>query len=165
MFQGRGYLPNGSGNNAKHLVCSAKLTLVAFNLNEEKVLYRQEAGEQVNFPALGESLKALNLGTRDTIADPQKALALLKQRDALMKLDIEKMRLALALELTDTPHVASAGLSSVTPEKLNRTIDATVMAYVQGATLDTESDETQKSTAVWLMISCVCPDHGCIAYW
>ncbi len=42
----------------------AKLTLVAFNLNEEKVLYRQD-GEQVNFPALGESLKTLNLGTID----------------------------------------------------------------------------------------------------
>jgi hypothetical protein len=40
-----------------------KLTLVAFNLNEEKVLYRQDKGDQVNFPALGESLNKLNLGT------------------------------------------------------------------------------------------------------
>jgi len=40
-----------------------KMTLVAFNLNEEKVLYRQDSGEQVNFPALGESLNKLNLGT------------------------------------------------------------------------------------------------------
>ncbi len=46
-----------------------------------------------------------------------------------MKLDIEKVRLDIALGLTNTPHVQKNGLSSVTPEKLNRTIDATVAAY------------------------------------
>jgi len=46
-----------------------------------------------------------------------------------MKLDIEKIRLDLALELTKTPHVVGAGLSSVTPEKLKKTIDAVVTAY------------------------------------
>src|SRR5215510_10223390 len=74
-------------------------------------------------------VKALNQGTRDTIAAPQKALDLLKARDPMMKMDIEKIRLDLALGLTNTPHVASAGLSSVTPEKLRNTIDAVVAAY------------------------------------
>jgi len=74
-------------------------------------------------------VKAFNEGTRDTIAAPQMALALLKTRDPMMKMDIEKIRLDLALALTYTPRVASAGLSSVTPEKLKKTIDAAVMAY------------------------------------
>jgi NitT/TauT family transport system substrate-binding protein len=74
-------------------------------------------------------VKALNQGTRDTIAAPQKALELLKGRDPLMKLDIEKIRLDLALELTNTPHVAKDGLSSVTAEKLKQTIDSVVAAY------------------------------------
>ena len=74
-------------------------------------------------------VRALNQGTRDTIAAPQKALDLLKARDPMMKMDIEKIRLDLALDLTNTPHVAGAGLSSVMPEKLGKTIDAVVAAY------------------------------------
>jgi NitT/TauT family transport system substrate-binding protein len=74
-------------------------------------------------------VKALNQGTKDTIADPQKALELLKGRDPMMKLDIEKVRLDIALGLTNTAHVAKNGLSSVVPDKLNRTIDAMVTAY------------------------------------
>jgi NitT/TauT family transport system substrate-binding protein len=74
-------------------------------------------------------VKALNEGTKDTIAAPQAALNLLKGNDAMMKMDIEKIRLGLALDLTDTPHVAQSGLSSVTPEKLKQTIDAVVAAY------------------------------------
>jgi NitT/TauT family transport system substrate-binding protein len=74
-------------------------------------------------------VRALNRGTRDSIASPQAALDLLKTRDPMMKLDIEKVRLDIALGLTDTPHVQKDGLSSVTPEKLKRTIDAVVDAY------------------------------------
>jgi len=44
-------------------------------------------------------------------------------------MDIEKIRLDLALGLTNTAHVAGAGLSSVTPEKLKTTIDSVVAAY------------------------------------
>ena len=74
-------------------------------------------------------VKALDQGTKDTIADPQKALGVLKARDAMMKLDIEKTRLDIALGLTDTPHVAQFGLSSVTPEKLQKTVNSVVSAY------------------------------------
>jgi NitT/TauT family transport system substrate-binding protein len=72
---------------------------------------------------------ALNKGTKDTIAAPQRALEVLKARDQMIKLDIEKVRLDIALGLTNTAHVTKSGLSSVTPEKLKRTIDATVAAY------------------------------------
>ncbi len=74
-------------------------------------------------------VKALNQGTKDTIASPSKALEILKTRDAMMKLDIEKIRLDIALGLTNTPHVMKNGLSSVTPEKLRGTIESTLSAY------------------------------------
>jgi NitT/TauT family transport system substrate-binding protein len=74
-------------------------------------------------------VKALNRGTKDTIADPDAALAVLKERDPMMKLDIEKVRLGLALELTKTPHVMKYGLSTVDPNKLQFTIDAIAGAY------------------------------------
>ena len=74
-------------------------------------------------------VKALNQGTKDTIASPEKALAVLKASDRMMKLDIEKVRLDIALGLTNTQHVMKNGLSSVTPEKLQKTIDAMVTAY------------------------------------
>jgi NitT/TauT family transport system substrate-binding protein len=74
-------------------------------------------------------VKALNQGTKDTIASPQKALEVLKGVDPMMKLDIEKVRLDIALGLTNTSYVMTNGLSSVTPEKLKKTIDAMVSAY------------------------------------
>jgi hypothetical protein len=42
-----------------------KFSVVAFNLNEQRVIYRQDNAEKINFPALGDSLDTLNLGTVD----------------------------------------------------------------------------------------------------
>jgi NitT/TauT family transport system substrate-binding protein len=89
-------------------------------------------------------VKALNAGTKDTIAAPDKALEVLKARDPMMKTDIEKVRLGLALELTNTPHVAKNGLSSVTPEKLKKTIDSIVEAYQLPSGPDPASVYTEK---------------------
>jgi NitT/TauT family transport system substrate-binding protein len=74
-------------------------------------------------------VKALNLGTKDTIADPDAGLAVLKARDPMMKLDIEKVRLGLALDLTKTAAVVKNGLSVIDPTKLQFTIDAICEAY------------------------------------
>src|SRR5271166_1830316 len=74
-------------------------------------------------------VKALNQGTKDTIASPQAALDVLKARDPMMKPDIEKVRLDIALGRTNTENVAKNGLSSVSAEKLQKTIDAMVSAY------------------------------------
>jgi NitT/TauT family transport system substrate-binding protein len=89
-------------------------------------------------------VKALNQGTKDTIASPQEALELLKARDPMMKLDIEKVRLDIALGLTNTPHVAQNGLSSVSPEKLKKTIDEIVGAYQLPTSPDPASVYTDK---------------------
>lgn len=42
-----------------------KFTLVAFNLHEQRVVYRQDAADRIDFPKLGEALSTLNLGTVD----------------------------------------------------------------------------------------------------
>jgi hypothetical protein len=42
-----------------------KFTIVAFNLQEQKVVYRAENTERIDFPALGDALNALSLGTVD----------------------------------------------------------------------------------------------------
>jgi hypothetical protein len=42
-----------------------KFSIVAFNVQEQRVMYRQEYIDQIDFPALGEALSSLNLGTVD----------------------------------------------------------------------------------------------------
>jgi hypothetical protein len=42
-----------------------RFSIVAFNMQEQRVIYRQEASSQIDFPALGEALRSLNLGTVD----------------------------------------------------------------------------------------------------
>ena len=42
-----------------------KFSIVAFNMQEQKVVYRQEGADRLDFPALGQALTSLNLGTVD----------------------------------------------------------------------------------------------------
>lgn len=42
-----------------------KFSVVAFNMQEQRVIYRQQEASQIDFPGLGEALKTLNLGTVD----------------------------------------------------------------------------------------------------
>jgi hypothetical protein len=42
-----------------------RFSIVAFNMQEQRVLYRQESADQIDFPALGEALQSLKLGTVD----------------------------------------------------------------------------------------------------
>jgi len=42
-----------------------KFSVVAFNLQEQRVIYRQQNANRIDFPALGEALRSLNLGTID----------------------------------------------------------------------------------------------------
>lgn len=42
-----------------------KFSIVAFNLQEQRILYRQDNASSIDFPALGEALRSLNLGTID----------------------------------------------------------------------------------------------------
>ena len=42
-----------------------KFSLVAFNIQEQRVLYRQSSSERIDFPALGLALQSMKLGTVD----------------------------------------------------------------------------------------------------
>jgi len=42
-----------------------RFSIVAFNMQEQRVIYRQAEASQIDFPALGDALKSLNLGTID----------------------------------------------------------------------------------------------------
>jgi len=42
-----------------------RFSIVAFNMQEQRVIYRQEGASQIDFPALGKALHGLNLGTVD----------------------------------------------------------------------------------------------------
>jgi len=42
-----------------------KFSIVAFNLQKQRVVYRQENSSQIDFPALGQALNSLKLGTVD----------------------------------------------------------------------------------------------------
>ncbi len=42
-----------------------KFSVVAFNMQQQRVLYRQDEASQIDFPALGEAVKSLKLGTVD----------------------------------------------------------------------------------------------------
>ena len=42
-----------------------KFSIIAFNMQEQRVVYRQDNADKIDFPALGEALTSLNLGTID----------------------------------------------------------------------------------------------------
>jgi len=42
-----------------------KFSIVAFNMQEQRVLYRQDGASQIDFPSLGKALASINLGTVD----------------------------------------------------------------------------------------------------
>ncbi len=42
-----------------------KFSLVAFNMQEQRVLYRQSSEDKIDFPALGEAINSIKLGTVD----------------------------------------------------------------------------------------------------
>jgi hypothetical protein len=42
-----------------------KFSIVAYNMQQQKVIYRQDDAPQIDFPALGQAIKALHLGTVD----------------------------------------------------------------------------------------------------
>lgn len=73
-------------------------------------------------------VRAVNRGTRDTVADPKAAIAMMKQRDPMMNGDIELERLGIALGHTVTTHVRENGLSSVTDARMQETIDEVAAA-------------------------------------
>jgi len=76
-----------------------------------------------------EVVNAVNRGTKDAVANPEATLDLMTKLDPMMNSDVERVRLEIALGHTKTRYTAAHGLSSVTPERLKKTIDSIVSAY------------------------------------
>jgi len=71
-------------------------------------------------------VRAFNKGYRDVIADPAYGIQVMKERDPLFNAQLEAIRLDLALSVTVTPNVVANGMSSVTPVRMQKTIDTVV---------------------------------------
>ncbi|MBV9158507.1 MAG: hypothetical protein JO097_19775 [Acidobacteriaceae bacterium] len=48
------------------------ISLVAFNIEESRVVYRQDSGQQIDFPSLGKALETMKLGTVNLVRLQQK---------------------------------------------------------------------------------------------
>jgi hypothetical protein len=59
-----------------------KFSVVAFNMNDQRIVYRQEDSDQINFPELGKALSSLKLG----IVDYRKLSDKYSENDFLTKL-------------------------------------------------------------------------------
>jgi hypothetical protein len=64
-----------------------KFSIVAFNMNDQKVLYRQDDADQIDFPRLGKALSSMKLGMIDykKLTDPHSG------SDFLTKLVMEEL--------------------------------------------------------------------------
>jgi NitT/TauT family transport system substrate-binding protein len=89
-------------------------------------------------------VSAFNKGTIETIKNPQDALKILKARDPLLKEDIEKVRLNIALGLTNTEWVKKNGLSVVQPARMTKMINAVADAYSLKSIPNADSIYTEK---------------------
>lgn len=75
-------------------------------------------------------LRAFNKALKETIADPEAAIAYVKQRDALIDEALETRRLKLALETNViTDETRAEGLGAVTEERMARALDDMVISY------------------------------------
>jgi NitT/TauT family transport system substrate-binding protein len=89
-------------------------------------------------------VRAVNKATIDTIKDPAGALKIIRAKDPMMKENIEKVRLDIALGLTNTAWVKKNGMSVVQPQRLKQTIDSVVDAYKLPTTPKPEDVYTEK---------------------
>ena len=67
--------------------------------------------------------RAVNKGLKDAMTDPKGTIEILSKRAPLIKTQYELLRLSLAKDLVLTPNTKEHGLSSVTPARLQTTID------------------------------------------
>jgi len=80
-------------------------------------------------------VRAINKGMMEVIADPELAIAALKEREPLIKPDLERDRFKTVFDLlVYSDEMKRVGLGDIDPERLARSIDLVVKAYNLGAT-------------------------------
>lgn len=75
-------------------------------------------------------IRATIAGTRDAIADPKAAMAVLKKYDPLLKEDLEHDRFKLVLDQAMlTANVKEHGFGTLDPARMRKSVDVTAQAY------------------------------------
>ncbi|KAF7599744.1 MAG: taurine ABC transporter permease [Candidatus Dactylopiibacterium carminicum] len=75
-------------------------------------------------------LRAFNKALKETIANPEAAIAYVKAKDGLVDVALETRRLKMAInDVVITPETKAAGLGSVNDERLKRAIGQVVTAF------------------------------------
>jgi len=93
------------------------------------IIARNELLEE-NPEAVRGFLKAFNKALQETIDDPEAAIKYVKQRDGLIKEDLELRRLKLALETNViTEETRAEGLGAVTEDRMARALEDMVASY------------------------------------
>lgn len=93
------------------------------------IIARNELLEK-NPEAVRGFLKAFNKALQETIDDPEAAIKYVKQRDGLIKEDLELRRLKLALETNViTEETRAEGLGAVTEDRMARALEDMVASY------------------------------------
>jgi len=93
------------------------------------IITRNELLEK-NPEAVRGFLKAFNKALQETIDDPEAAIKYVKQRDGLIKEDLELRRLKLALETNViTDETRAEGLGAVTDDRMARALEDMVASY------------------------------------
>ncbi|MEO1090187.1 MAG: ABC transporter substrate-binding protein [Pseudomonadota bacterium] len=83
-----------------------------------------------NPDAVAGFIRATIKGWRDTISDPEAAIAAVLERNEIARADIEKQRLAMVLrDNVLTPTVQAEGIGGVDMDRLQRSIDQIATAY------------------------------------
>jgi len=93
------------------------------------IIARNELLEE-NPEAVKGFLRAFNKALKETIADPEAAIKYVKQRDGLIKEDLELRRLKLALNTNViTEETRTEGLGAVTDERMERALEDMIASY------------------------------------
>ena len=74
-------------------------------------------------------LRAINRAIKDVIANPDAAIAYVKQRDPLIAEGTELKRLKMAIEFVDTPVARKEGLGAINKVRFDTTIERVVAAF------------------------------------
>jgi NitT/TauT family transport system substrate-binding protein len=74
-------------------------------------------------------VRALNAAIKEVIAHPQEGLDAIAHRDALADVALEKRRLALTIDLVESPTVMKNGLGGIDPQRFAASIEQTAKVY------------------------------------
>ncbi|WP_225781615.1 ABC transporter substrate-binding protein [Xenophilus sp. Marseille-Q4582] len=74
-------------------------------------------------------VRASHRALRETLVDPEAALAAMRAREPILKLDVERQRWAITRQYLSTPETREVGLGGIRPAVLSRQIDEVATVF------------------------------------